>query len=107
MTAAGSSYKKGPASAWTPWATLSPDAGEGFSCFFNRGLVLSQFVARYLRDKKLSAAKFKAQLKKSVDQNPTFLEGDLGVQIAKILKGAEDDKAEVHAALYELGDFEA
>ena len=34
-----------------PWCPCSP-----------RGLALSQFAARYMRDKELSPAKFKAQL---------------------------------------------
>jgi phosphatidylserine/phosphatidylglycerophosphate/cardiolipin synthase-like enzyme len=101
----GRPYKKGPMSNWTPWAKLSSDAGGGFSCFFNRGLVLSQFVARYLRDHKLTPAKFKAQLQKSVDPKfRAFLEGDLGVRLAEILKDAQGGKAEIHAALYELAD---
>jgi phosphatidylserine/phosphatidylglycerophosphate/cardiolipin synthase-like enzyme len=101
----GRPYKKGPASNWTPWARLSPDAGDGFSCFFNRGLVLSQFVARYLKQKKLSPAKFKAQLKKSVDPKfRSFLEGDLGARLFEILKDGKTGKTQLHAALYELGD---
>ncbi len=101
----GRPYKKGPASNWTPWATLSSDAGEGFSCFFNRGLVLSQFVARYLKDKKLTPAKFKAQLKKSVDPKfRAFLEGDLGAEVTTILTDGAEDDTQLHAALYELGD---
>ncbi|MGH9420991.1 MAG: phospholipase D-like domain-containing protein, partial [Thermoanaerobaculia bacterium] len=101
----GRPYKKGVASNWTPWEKLSADAGGGFSCFFNRGLVLSQFVARYLKDKKLTPAKFKAQLKKSVDPKfRAFLEGDLGAKIVEILQNAKNGGADLHAALYELGD---
>lgn len=101
----GRPYKKGPASNWTPWANLTSDAGDGFSCFFNRGLVLSQFVARYLKQKHLSPAKFKAQLKKSVDPKfRAFLEGDLGLRLFQIFKDGKTTKSQVHAALYELGD---
>jgi hypothetical protein len=101
----GRPYKKGVKSNWTPWAKLTADAGGGFSCFFNRGLVLSQFVARYLDKKKLTPAKFKAQLKKSVDPKfRAFLEGDLGAKIFGVLKGAKQGEAALHAALYELGD---
>jgi phosphatidylserine/phosphatidylglycerophosphate/cardiolipin synthase-like enzyme len=101
----GRPYKKGAASAWTPWATLSADTGGGFLCFFNRGLVLSQFVARYLKEKKLSPAKFKAQLKESVDPKfRAFLQGDLGAEIFEILKNVRSNHQEAHAALYELGD---
>jgi len=101
----GRPFKKGAASDWTHWAKLSSDAGGGFSCFLNRGLVLSQFVARYLKAKKLTPAKFKAQLKKSVDPKfRAFLEGDLGARMFKILKAVKDDGSQLHAALYELGD---
>src|ERR1041385_498625 len=101
----GRPYKNGAKSNWTPWAKLTADAGGGFSCFFNRGLVLSQFVARYLHEKKLTPAKFKAQLKKSVDPKfRAFLEGDLGAKIFAVLKGAKNGDAALHAALYELGD---
>lgn len=104
-TGSGRPFKKGAASRWTSWAKLSSDAGGGFSCFFNRGLVLSQFVARYLKDKKLTPAKFKAQLKNSVDPKfRAFLEGDLGAKIIAILKGGPNANTELHAALYELGD---
>src|SRR4029077_8997958 len=101
----GGPHKKGGVSKWTPWAKLSADAGGGFSCFFNRGLALSQFVARYLKEKKLTPAKFKAQLKKSVDPKfRGFLEGDLGAKIAEILKDGKVKDMQLHAALYELGD---
>jgi hypothetical protein len=101
----GRPYRKGPASQWTPWAKLSADAGGGFSCFFNRGLALSQFVARYMREKKLTAAKFKAQLKASVDPKfRAFLEGDLGAKLAGMLQDAQAGSAGMHAALYELAD---
>jgi phosphatidylserine/phosphatidylglycerophosphate/cardiolipin synthase-like enzyme len=101
----GRPFMAGPRSAWTPRATLTPDAGGGFSCLFNRGLVLSQFVARYLKQKKLTPAKFKAQLKKSVDPRfRRFLMGDLGEQILSMLEGATKAGQDFHAALYELGD---
>ena len=101
----GRPYAKDAASDWTDWAELTADAGGGFSCFFNRGLALSQFVARYLKENKLTPAKFKAQLQKNVDPKfRQFLEGDLGVKIFEILKNAQDGGNELHAALYELGD---
>ncbi len=101
----GRPYKKGASSRWTRWAKLSPSVGRGLSCYFNRGLVLSQFVARYLRDKKISPATFKARLKTSLDPEfRRFLEGDLGARIGKILKDAKEKKTGLYAALYELGD---
>ena len=67
--------------------------------------MLSQFVARYLRDKKISAAKLKANLKKSADPAfRAFLQGDLGARLMKLLADAKTAKSDVHAALYELDD---
>src|SRR5260221_7064007 len=101
----GRPYKQGIASNWTSWAQLTTDAGGGFSWFFNRGLVLSQFVARYLKQKKLTSAQFKAQLQKNVDPSfRAFLEGDLGTKIGQMLTSAQDEDAKFHAALYELAD---
>jgi len=72
--------KPGPSSKWTDWATLTPNAGNGFSCYFNRGLVLSQFFARHMRDNHLTAAGVKAKLRKKggADDFRRFLQGDLG-----------------------------
>lgn len=36
------------ASNWTDWTTLTPTAGDA-SSYFNRGLVMSQFMARALK----------------------------------------------------------
>jgi phosphatidylserine/phosphatidylglycerophosphate/cardiolipin synthase-like enzyme len=99
---AGRPYRRGTASRWTRWARLTPAAGGGFSCYFNRGIVLSQFVARYLKEHRLTPAAFKAQLKAGTDPAfRTFLEGDLGARLRKLLaaKGTT-----LHAALYELAD---
>jgi len=97
--------KPGPASGWSDWADLSADAGDGFSCYFNRGLILSQFVARYLRAKKITAAKLKSQLKQNADPKfRNFLAGDLGIGLFKMLASAKTGGDTLHAALYELGD---
>ena len=101
----GRPYKEGPASSWTKLAALSADAGQGLSCYFNRGIVLSQFVAAYLKKKKLSPAKFKAQLKKSVDPKfREFLAGDLGAAFFDKMSVAKNKGTNLHAAIYELGD---
>lgn len=101
----GRPFIAGVSSGWSPWVKLSAEVGGGFACFFNRGLVLSQFVARYLQAKKLSPAKFKAQLKNNVDPAfRAFLAGDLGRQMQGMLAQAKSDASKVQAALYELGD---
>jgi phosphatidylserine/phosphatidylglycerophosphate/cardiolipin synthase-like enzyme len=98
----GRPYQHSTASRWTRWVRLTPTAGGGYACYFNRGIVLSQFVARYLKEHQLTPAAFKAQLKAGTDPAfRTFLEGDLGVRMRKLLaaKGTT-----LHAALYELDD---
>ena len=95
----------GFASDWSPWTKLTAAAGDGFSCFFNRGLILSQFVARYLQEKKITPAKLKAGLKTSADPSfRKFLQGDLGAMLFTLLSDAKAPGAELHAALYELDD---
>ena len=101
----GRPYQRGPASRWSAWATLTTSVGGGMACFFNRGLVLSQFVARYLREHQLTPAKFKAQLKANVDPVfRSFLQGDLGVALFALLQEGSKPGAALHAALYELDD---
>ena len=98
----GRPYQHGTASRWTRWVRLTPTAGGGFSCYFNRGIVLSQFVARYLKEHQLTPAAFKAQLKSGVDPAfRAFLEGDLGARLRKLLAA---NNTTLHAALYELDD---
>ncbi|HEX7783266.1 MAG TPA: phospholipase D-like domain-containing protein [Sphingobium sp.] len=96
----------GPASGWTDWVTLTPDAGQGFSCYFNRGLVLSQFFARYMRDTHLSATAIKAKIRKKggADAFRKFLQGDLGAEILGLLDETRSSGDELFGALYELND---
>jgi phosphatidylserine/phosphatidylglycerophosphate/cardiolipin synthase-like enzyme len=102
---AGRPYTPAATSDWTPWVELTPDVGDGFSCYFNRGLALSQFVARYMKEKGLTAAEFKSQIEQSVDPVfRAFLEGGLGARMREILKDAKDNNSDLYAALYELDD---
>lgn len=95
----------GLASDWSPWTKLTAEAGDGFSCYFNRGLILSQFVARYLKAKRITPEELKAGLMTSADPSfRAFLQGDLGVKLFQLLSDAKGRAAELHAALYELSD---
>lgn len=96
--------KPGTPSPWSKWADLTPAAGKGFACYFNRGLVISQFMARYLKRRKLTLAAFKKELKKHDTPIRDFLMGDLGAGLFALLAGAKKDARKVHAALYELDD---
>jgi phosphatidylserine/phosphatidylglycerophosphate/cardiolipin synthase-like enzyme len=102
-------------SRWTPWQTLSGGKQDGYASFFNRGLVISQFMARYLE--KLRAAKGLATLKDALKvfkdslgehELPIrkFLSGALRTEMLALLEDAKDKGKKVYAALYELADDE-
>ncbi|QTD44142.1 phospholipase D-like domain-containing protein [Ottowia testudinis] len=95
------------AADWTPWVTLTPTAGDT-SVYFNRGLVMSQFMARALKgDYSVKALKkFKANLKDHEDGLRKFLGGDLLGKLLSLLAAAKSDGLHVWAALYELSDSE-
>jgi phosphatidylserine/phosphatidylglycerophosphate/cardiolipin synthase-like enzyme len=101
----GKPFKKGLASVWSAWAKLSTDVGNGMACYFNRGLVISQFAARYMAKNHLTPAGLKKQLKTSVDPEfRAFLEGDLGARLRQLLDQARINGYTAHTALYELDD---
>ncbi|MBX4967820.1 phospholipase D-like domain-containing protein [Rhizobium binae] len=106
ITDGGGGFTSGPASSWTDWMSLTANAGKGFSCYFNRGLVLSQFFARYMQANHLSAAGVKAKLKKKggADEFRKFLQGDLGAELFGMLAETKTSGDTLSAALYELDD---
>lgn len=97
--------QRGAASDWSDWVELSPNAGADASAFFNRGIVLSQFVARYAKDNQLTSAK---ALKDNLRTHVTsplmqFLTGELGRAIRGIVQQAQQDTSlELYACLFEL-----
>lgn len=105
----------GQRSKWSQWTVLSGDAGDGFAAYFNRGLVISQFMARYLDDlrrKEGLATRDDALkvFKKSLDDHELpirrFLSGVLRERMLELLKEAKQKKQHVFGALYELEDEE-
>jgi phosphatidylserine/phosphatidylglycerophosphate/cardiolipin synthase-like enzyme len=104
---------KSQASGWSTKKTMAPPEGK-YKPFFNRGFVMSQFIARYLEERGLSLKEFKDQIR---DKNPEvgekhernirlFLSGDLRLALLRELKTALDEGGEVFAALFELSDDE-
>ncbi len=88
------------------WAEGRKFSGR-YQAFFNRGYVMSQFVARYLEKEKLSLEAFKDQIGDEDDHNiRQFLAGELRVQMLALLAQARTSGGEVYAALYELSDPE-
>lgn len=86
--------------------TLSPSGDGKVSAFFNRGILLSQFVAKKLGDDwtKTDLLKLKNSLKKDDNELRRFLSGPLGAQLISLLKTANEKKWHIYAALYELDD---
>lgn len=89
--------------------TIGGTIDGGFECYFNRGIVLSQFVARYLGGDESAAAlaKFKTSLNEDPDgENKirTFLGAALRARLTELLKSAKTSGQHVYLALYELSD---
>lgn len=95
------------ASPWSPARTLGKADSKTFKPFFNRGFVMSQFMARYLKERKLTLKQFKETISNKDDTTiRRFLSGDLRLALLDQLKKAASEKTEVFAALFELSDTE-
>jgi len=95
------------ASDWSAAKTLGATTDGHFKAFFNRGFVMSQFMSRYLVERKLSLKQFKETISDKDDKTiREFLSGDLRLTLLKQLQIALDEKTEIFAALFELSDNE-
>ncbi|WP_170847385.1 phospholipase D-like domain-containing protein [Mycolicibacterium fluoranthenivorans] len=93
------------ASEWSPIRVLSAPPNSRFNPFFNRGFVISQFMARYLAEKKLTPRQFKENIRSNdEDMIRKFLYGYLGPALFSELRDAASSGGEIFAALYELDD---
>jgi phosphatidylserine/phosphatidylglycerophosphate/cardiolipin synthase-like enzyme len=95
------------ASAWSPPLSMSAPEGTRFRPFFNRGFLISQFMARYLAENKLTPKQFKQGID-SADEEAirAFLSGGLRTAMLEQLRSAAGGTDEIYAALYELSDDE-
>jgi phosphatidylserine/phosphatidylglycerophosphate/cardiolipin synthase-like enzyme len=95
------------ASDWSPERILGATPTGTYQPFFNRAFVISQFMARYLAEKKLTLKQFKEQITDNVDDTiRRFLSGGLRTELLHLIDTAVDDDFEVYAALFELSDAE-
>jgi phosphatidylserine/phosphatidylglycerophosphate/cardiolipin synthase-like enzyme len=95
------------ASDWSPPRTLGVTTTGAFKPFFNRGFVMSQFMARYLKESGKSLKEFKETISEQDDKTiRQFLSGDLRLALLAQLTTALDEKTEIFAALFELSDAE-
>jgi phosphatidylserine/phosphatidylglycerophosphate/cardiolipin synthase-like enzyme len=95
------------ASEWSPNRTLGVNDDGIYQPFFNRGFVMSQFMARYLAENKLTLKQFKGRIGDATDRTiREFLSGDLRKALLALLRAADTGKTEIYAALFELSDAE-
>jgi phosphatidylserine/phosphatidylglycerophosphate/cardiolipin synthase-like enzyme len=94
-------------SGWTPPIDVRALYQNGVSAFFNRGTVMSQYVARIARMNNWTPRQIKEHLKDLQEPLRRFLSGELRLAILKLLDEAIDDfSLSLYAALYELDDEE-
>jgi hypothetical protein len=88
-------------------AIATAKAGSA-QAYFNRGILLSQFVARELGPdwEKKELSEIKERLSHKEDKLRAFLTGYLGARILQALDEAARGDGHVYAALYELQDDE-
>ena len=95
------------ASDWSPPKVLGGASNAKFKPFFNRGFVMSQFMARYLSERKLSLKQFKDTISDKDDKTiRQFLSGDLRLALLSEFNTAQKEGGEIYAALFELTDKE-
>ncbi len=110
MLGKAGSLKRAPdsqCSDWSAWAEVKTGQTPGFSAFFNRGIVASQWLARLLSGAPGGPV---AQLRRDI-QDPSakdrkFLGGRLRDEMLALLARAKTSGVEIWAALYELNDPE-
>lgn len=93
------------ASGWTPVVTIGAETPGEISCFFNRGIVASQWLARLLPEAHPDKA-----LRKIIatpgDATRNFLGGPARAKLVELLQQTEKDHGHIYAALFELNDPE-
>jgi len=107
-TAAGDLEQlEGEASEFSDPKVLGVQVAGTFQPFFNRGFVMSQFMARFLAENKLTLKQFKDRISNATDKTiRQFLSGDLRKALLAQLETAANEGTEIHAALFELSDAE-
>jgi phosphatidylserine/phosphatidylglycerophosphate/cardiolipin synthase-like enzyme len=94
-------------SGWTEKIEVNSNAGDGISVFFNRGTVMSQFVARKARKNNWSAVNIKEHISEIEEPLRLFLSGELRNALIRLLDSViENTDYSIYAALYELSDEE-
>ena len=110
MIANGDAFQNAPegATAWTaPTAPVGEDA-SALSAYFNRGLLMSQIVSRFVQGDVTAASlgKFKAALKDPAFAPRKYLSGQAREALLGFLGDADRRGSQIYAAVYECDDEE-
>ena len=102
--------RKSAASRWSPRLAIDHRVTRHVACYFNRGIVASQFVQRLLGEE-LTLGQRRSKLDTVINdlEKPTarnILAGDLRIGVSDLLRMAADKQLRVRAALFELTDDE-
>ena len=93
------------ASAWSEVVEIGAETAGRISCFFNRGIVASQWLARLLPDAHPDQA-LRQIIATPGDRIRNFLGGPVHETLTSLLTETERDGGHVFAALFELDDPE-
>lgn len=92
-------------SPWSPKVTIGAETEGRASCFFNRGIVASQWLARLLPHDHPST-KLAKVIASPGDKIRNFLAGPIRDKLVSLLTDAKAAKGHIYAALFELDDPE-
>jgi phosphatidylserine/phosphatidylglycerophosphate/cardiolipin synthase-like enzyme len=98
------------ASGWTGWIGVTPEVSKPFSCYFNRGIVATQWVQRLL-GANLGVANRRRTLDTVIEdldhpERRNILAGQIRDGLRSLLLDAKKKRRKVDAALFELTDKE-
>ncbi len=104
---ADSKVEEGPASPFSNQVELTGDVSDSFDCYFNRGLVISQFMSRFFKGEfsRKATDAFKKSINDATENNiRIFLGGDLRARLLALLDQTKQSGGHVFCALFELSD---
>lgn len=95
------------ASPWSDPVVVTADCGDGFSAYFNRGVLATQSVARRLKGDEPWGKKLRTMIATPGNITREYLSGELRLALRGVLAEAKSNpKGEIYAALFELDDPE-
>ena len=95
------------ASPFSEEVELTGQVSKAFECYFNRGIIMSQFMSHFLKGNLSndSLAKFKASLNDEQENKiRLFLGGDLRQRLVDMLDAADKSGGHIYLAMFELSD---